>query len=149
MLSLILLSACVIVVPKQHEAPPETGGSPQPCAEMDCQDALTLRVLDTDGMPLSAFTGALQADGGDPVHFSCDATPAAFSGGICGGDGTVTLFSYGSTYTGEIDIGIDDGPYWAGEFTPAWTAPYDSPECGHYCYIADESVQLVPCDSCG
>ena len=145
----LLLGACVIVLPKEHETPPETGGGQEPCPALDCRDALTLHVLDTDGLPLDAFTGSLQTDGGDTIHFSCDATPSEFSGGACGGDGTVTLYSYASTYTGEIDVGIDDGPTWAGELTPEWTAPYDSPECGQTCDVAEESVQLVPCVDCG
>jgi hypothetical protein len=40
-------------------------------------------------------------------------------------------------------------PVTGGTIVPSWDAPYDSEECGHSCYLAEESVTLEACDGCG
>jgi hypothetical protein len=116
------------------------------CPMLDCRDALTLVVLDPDGTPADRSFGGWVEAGGVRTTFSCFGGEP-FDGGFCNAN-MVTLYVYASTFDVYVDQG-DDAPYWSGDVTPVWDAPYDSPECGHYCWLAEDTVQLDPCDPCG
>ena len=118
------------------------------CPGLDCADALTLTVLDPDGAAAVQFSGHVTRTDGTLLSFSCGDAPVTDDGAVCLGSGQVQLMVYGEVLDVYIDQG-DDAPFFSGTITPAWDAPYDSEECGHYCYIAEESVSLVPCDDCG
>lgn len=135
--ALLLLSACT-------STPPDDSGAE--CPMLDCRDTLSVTVLAVDGAPSDAFNYRATADG---VSISGTCTePASQPDATCLGDGRVDLYLYGATVELGVDEG-DDAPYWSGTLTPAWEAPYDSEQCGHYCYLAEETVQLEPCDGCG
>lgn len=118
------------------------------CPQLDCRDRLTLTVLDPDGDPADTYSGSVTTPQLDEVVFSCPSDADSFPGGYCDDDGEVATYIYGLTVEVNVSAG-DDAPSFSGELTPVWEAPYDSPECGHYCYMAEETVQLVPCDGCG
>lgn len=118
------------------------------CPGLDCRDAVTLTVLDPAGSPMTWFEGNFLTGAADEIEFSCGWTSSSFDGGVCEGQGVVTLFTYTPTLSGWLDGG-DDAPSWAGTITPEWTAPYDSEDCGHYCYLAQQEITLDPCDGCG
>ena len=118
------------------------------CAELDCRDAISIFVLDVDGSPALSFSGTVTLADATPIDFACSGTQSWFDEGICNEDGSVTLWVYGETLTVSLAKG-EDAHYFSGDSAPAWTAPYDSQECGHYCYIAQETVQLVACEGCG
>jgi hypothetical protein len=42
-----------------------------------------------------------------------------------------------------------DGASFGGTIVPSWEAPYNSDECGHFFYLAEETVTLEACDGCG
>lgn len=118
------------------------------CAELDCRDAISIFVLAVDGSPALSFAGTVTPPEAEPIAFTCTGTQSWFDEGICNEDGSVTLWVYGESLTVSVAIG-DDAPYFSGDIAPTWTAPYDSEECGHYCYIAQEIVVLLPCEGCG
>lgn len=118
------------------------------CPGLDCRDQLDLLVLGVDGSPSDGFGGTLSWTDADPVAFNCWDDTSAFDGGMCLGDGGVRFWTYAASYALSVFEG-DDAPWWAGTLTPSWTAPYDSEECGHYCWMAEEVVQLEPCEGCG
>lgn len=122
--------------------------SAEPCAGLACPDEITLRILSPDGRPSVAFGGWAEVPDGTAVSFTCGSTPEAFDGGRCLGDGAVALNLYGSPVTVWVDEG-DDAPWFSGQVSPAWDAPWDSETCEHYCYIAEETITLEPCDGCG
>jgi len=124
------------------------GGTAEPCPGMDCPDELTLQIRSPDGSPSDAFGGWAELQDGTRSSFACGDTVEAFDGGRCLGDGSVALNLHGSTVMVWVDEG-DDGPWFSGELTPTWDAPWDSEACGHYCYIAEETITLEPCDGCG
>ena len=118
------------------------------CPGLDCRDAISLFMLDPAGAPALSFSGTVTVADSAPIAFTCTGTQSWFDEGICNEDGSVTFWLYGETLTVSVAEG-EDAPYFSGDITPTWTAPYDSDECGHYCYIAQESVQLVACEGCG
>ena len=119
------------------------------CPGLDCQDAITLSVYDPGGTPTTWFEGNLLTEAAEEIEFSCGWTSSSFEGGVCEGEGRVTLYTYTPTLTGWMDAGAADGPSWSGTITPDWTAPYDSEACGHYCYLSEEDVTMEACDGCG
>lgn len=118
------------------------------CPQLDCRDRLTLVVLDPDGSPADSYSGTVSTPQLDAVEFSCPSEADSFPGGYCDDGGEVATYIYGLTVEVSVSAGID-APSFTGEITPVWTAPYDSPDCGHYCYMAEETIQLEPCDGCG
>ncbi len=120
-----------------------------PCPMLDCRDTLSLSVLGVDGSPATSFEFRIQPpDGASLISGTCGGDPVSNPDATCYGDGRVDVYTYGETLEVAVSEG-DDAPYWSGILTPAWTAPYDSEACGHYCYLAAETVQLVPCEGCG
>jgi hypothetical protein len=142
-LSLALLMGC----PLSEKDDTGSDTIPPTCPELDCRDMLTLTVLDVSGSPSDGFSGTLTPPDASPISFQCWGE-SSFEGGMCLGSGQVVLFAYAESFSLWIDEG-DDAPYFTGTLTPSWQAPYDSEECGHYCWIAEESVQLEPCKDCG
>lgn len=138
---LFLLLACV------PPASVNDDSAPDPCPMLDCRDTLSLTVLGVDGGPSLWFSYNVDA-GGTTLSGICGASPDTQPDAICYGDGRVDLHVYSESLDVLVAEG-DDAPYWSGTLTPSWTAPYDSEECGHYCYIADETIQLLPCEGCG
>lgn len=136
-MALLLLLACQ----------PDLDGASD-CPGLDCRDELTLQVFSPDGSPSTSFAGALTPPDADPIALACHAPGDSFDGGYCDGDGKVRIWTYAESYALTVYEGMD-APYWSGTITPAWTAPYDSDECGHYCWIAEEAVLLEPCEGCG
>lgn len=134
---LLLLLACT------SSPPDDSSGA---CPMLDCRDTLSVTVLAVDGSPSDAFNYRANADG-VAISGSCNG-PASQADANCLGDGRVELYLYGTSVELAVDEG-DDAPYWSGTLTPTWAAPYDSDACGHYCYLAEETVQLEPCDGCG
>lgn len=118
------------------------------CPGLDCRDAISIFVLGVDGSPALSFAGTVTPPDSEPIDFTCTGTQSWFDEGICNEDGSVTLWVYAESLGVNLAIG-EDAPYFSGDIAPAWTAPYDSEECGHYCYIALETVQLEPCEGCG
>jgi hypothetical protein len=119
-----------------------------PCPGLDCVDSLTLTVLNPDGTAAERFGGWAAGADGAQVRFACGDTPLTDPGARCLGDGRVEVLLYGETVEVYVDQG-DDAPYFTGTVTPVWEAPYDSEECGHYCYLSEASVTLDPCEGCG
>lgn len=113
------------------------------CPQLDCRDRLTLLVLNPDGSPADSFSGTVTTPQLDAVEFSCPSEADSFPGGYCDDVGEVATYVYGLTVEASVSAGLD-APSFNGELTPVWTAPYDSPDCGHYCYLAEETIQLVP-----
>lgn len=145
----LLMAACILVLPGKDGAPPPVDDSgPTACVELDCRDTLTLNIVSTTGRPSGWFAGTLSPPDASPVSFVCGAEASTFDGGVCNGDGSVSLWVYAESFSLSVDEG-DDAAYYYGAVTPAWTAPYDSEACGHYCYVAEETVELVPCEMCG
>ena len=133
-MTLIALVACATTDTKDGDPVGE------PCPGLDCQDALTLTVTDPDTAPVTAFHGWLDAGQGQ-VTFDCTT-----QGGCA--DGVLTLHEFALT----LGLRIEDDEMtlaWEGELTPPWEAPYDTEECGHYCWMVDVAVALEPCDDCG
>lgn len=126
----------------------ETGDSADACVQIDCRDALTLEVLGVDGGPSEGFGGQLTDAEGLGIQFSCWTQDESFEGGYCRGEGRVELWTHSASYQADLYEG-DDAPWFSGRLEPSWTAPYDSEECGHYCWLAEETVQLEPCEGCG
>ncbi len=122
-------------------------GVPVECPGLDCRDELTLTILSPDGSPSDGFTGNATIEGG-AASFSCFGSASTQERAACGEDGVLRLYLYATTVYLGVAEG-DDAPYWSGELTPSWTAPYDSDECGHYCYLAEERITLLPCEGCG
>ena len=118
------------------------------CPMLDCQDALTVTVLNDGGTPESSFSGTATPSEGDPVAFSCDAGVGSGAGFHCLSGGQVELNVHGETVELSVSEG-PDGASWSGTLTPEWDSPYDSPECGHYCDLAEETVELEGCGDCG
>jgi hypothetical protein len=113
------------------------------CPGLDCVDTLTLTVLNPDGSPADRFSGSASGPDGVEVAFACDDSASADADPRCRGEGRVELLLYGASVQVHVDQG-DDAPSFDGAVEPAWEAPYDSEECGHYCYLAEASVTLVP-----
>ena len=137
------LTACAI-----DEDAPKPADSGTVCPGMACPDELTLSVISPDGNASTRFAGWARLTDGTETNFSCGSEVESFDDGRCLGDGRVALYLYGETIELWVDEG-DDAPWFSGTISPAWDAPWDSDECGHYCYIAAESVTLLPCENCG
>lgn len=112
------------------------------CPGLDCRDSLTVTFLDPSGTPTGSFFGDAQVDGVGVATFNCNDASSTFEGGLCLGEGRLELWVYAAVVSFAVFTG-DDAPEFRGDVTPAWTAPYDSEECGHYCYIAEETAQLA------
>jgi hypothetical protein len=118
------------------------------CPGLDCVDSLTLTVLDPSGAPAERFGGWAAVGDGARISFVCGDTPLTDPGARCRDEGRVELNLYGDVVDVYVDQG-DDAPNFQGSIAPTWEAPYDSEECGHYCYLSEVSVTLDPCDGCG
>jgi hypothetical protein len=123
------------------------GGAPRmsgpECPGLDCIDSLTLTVLDPSGARVERFGGWASVADGAEIAFSCGDTPVTDAGARCLGEGRVELVLYGDTVTLHVDQG-DGGATFDGSVEPVWEAPYDSEECGHYCYLSEATVTLAP-----
>ena len=134
---------------KPDDSSPGSGDTGDACPMLDCRDTLTLTVLGVNGAPSDWFTFNVTATvSTETSSGSCGSEPHSQEGATCYGDGRVDVYLYGESVELFVAEG-DDAPYWFGTLTPTWTAPYDSDECGHYCYLAEETVQLLPCEGCG
>ena len=118
------------------------------CPMLDCRDALSLTILSPDGEPSAWFDVSAYVDGVAVGSWMCGSTGESFEGATCYGDGRVDLYLYAEVLEIHASEGAD-APSWSGSLSPAWTAPYDSEACGHYCWLADETIELEPCDGCG
>ena len=147
-MSWFLIVALVGCLERRDDSGATDGGAASACPELDCRDQLTLTVLGVDGSPSGFLEGALSPPDASPIPFWCGAELRDFEGGQCLGGGQVGLWVYGERFGLWVDEG-DDAPWWSGTLAPTWDAPYDSPECGHYCWRAAETVTLLPCDGCG
>lgn len=135
-LALLLLAACV-------GGGGDSAGT-APCPALDCRDALTLRLVDETGAPVTAFVATWDDGAGFAGELDC-ASGTGGSGSAYCVDGTLTLFFYGPTVQVEV---VDAACTHAVSTTveAAWEAPYDSEDCGHYCWIGDETLTLEPVD---
>lgn len=118
------------------------------CLGMECRDAMTLTVLGVNGEPEQSFSGTATPAQGEAVSFVCEGGTGSGLGYSCQADGVVQLYVYADVVTVYVSQG-PDGASWSGDLRPEWDAPYDSEQCGHYCYLTDASVTLEPCGDCG
>lgn len=135
LLAILTLSACS----------PTLEGQPTdaPCPGLDCIDTLTLRAMDSAGavVPVRGTIG--DEDGANTQTFDCTSSATESGAAQCRSDGSADLYAYGRTLRVNIDT-ADGALGFHGTLSPAWEAPWDSEECGHYCYLATLDVALAP-----
>ena len=117
-----------------------------PCPMLDCRDEVTASVRYEAGGTTSAFTLSATFGDGVPQEATCPGAEVAF--GYCDAERFHLWTAERTFHLTVVDTACT--AMFAEDVSPAYTQPYDSPECGHYCDVAELSVVLEPADfDCG
>lgn len=117
------------------------------CPGLDCRDQLTLSFTNALGEPTSDFELTLYESRSIVGTLSCPSNTGDLPNATCL-EGGAALYVYAESVEILVSDTLVSGAGYAGFITPAWEAPYDSEECGHYCYLAEERVQFEGCMDC-